>query len=309
VTATRAPCARRDSAEHQVDRAIDPVDERVSTAVEVVELALRHRVVHVDRREEELTLLGHLVEAVDTGRRLLGDTLDPGGEGRPLLRVAIERRGEDFKDDAELLRVGACGIGNRTRLLELGALVNEQRRVTAVVEQHVGPAVRPRQRLLGAPPVLLERLALPGEDRDPLRLRGRPFRADDDCRRGVILRREDVAGRPAHLCPERCERLDQHGGLDRHVKRAGDARAAKRLCIRELAAKRHQAGHLVLGEADLFATPRGEAKVGDLELGGAKLANGHFGHRESPDSYSASVRESCRHMVRVRPRRARLRAR
>jgi hypothetical protein len=29
--------------------------------------------------------------------------------------------------------------------------------------------------------------------------------------------------------PERLQRLDQHGGLDRHVQRAGDARALQRL--------------------------------------------------------------------------------
>ena len=49
--------------EHDVGRAEDAVDERVAAAVEVVELRLRHRVVDVDRREQERALLGHLVEA------------------------------------------------------------------------------------------------------------------------------------------------------------------------------------------------------------------------------------------------------
>ena len=41
--------------------------------------------------------------------------------------------------------------------------------------------------------------------------------------------------RPADLGAERDERLDQHGGLDRHVQRAGDARALERLRVGELA--------------------------------------------------------------------------
>ena len=135
----------------------------------------------------------------------------------------------------------------------------EQRGVAAVVEDHVRAlAVRPRQRLLGAPPVLLERLALPGEDRDA---------GLGDRRGGVILRREDVARRPADLGAESDERLDQHGGLDRHVQRAGDARALERLRVGELGARRHQAGHLVLGELDLLAAIGGQADVGDLVVG------------------------------------------
>ena len=56
-----------------------------------------------------------------------------------------------------------------------------------------GPfAVGPAEGLLEAPPVLLERLALPGEDRNAGR---------GDGRGGVVLRREDVAARPAHLAP------------------------------------------------------------------------------------------------------------
>ena len=139
------------------------------------------------------------------------------------------------EEDHELLRLGRGGIGHGAGLLELEALVHEHRRVAAVVEQHVRAAVRPGQRLLGAPPVLGQRLALPREHRHAARLLGRPVRADGDRRGGVILGREDVARRPPHLGAERDERLDQHGGLDRHVQRAGDAGPAKRLLRTELA--------------------------------------------------------------------------
>ena len=77
-----------------------------------------------------------------------------------------------------------------------------------------------RSDLLGAPPVLLERLALPGEDRHAGRGVGGAVGADRDGGGGVVLGREDVAGGPAHLGAERDERLDEHGGLDRHVQRA-----------------------------------------------------------------------------------------
>src|SRR5215210_3913670 len=60
------------AADHHVGATVDPVDQRVPAAVEVVELRLGDRVVDVDRREEELARVGELVEAVHAGRRLLG---------------------------------------------------------------------------------------------------------------------------------------------------------------------------------------------------------------------------------------------
>ena len=148
----------------------------------------------------------------------------------------------------QLLVVGRGGIRHRAGLLELGALVDEQRGVAAVVEDHVRAlAVGPGQRLLRAPPVLLERLALPGEDRDA-------GLGDRRARRGPGSRR--CCTSPADLGAERGQRLDQHRGLDGHVQRAGDARALERLRVGVLLAGLHQAGHLVLGELDLLAAER-----------------------------------------------------
>ena len=68
------------------------------------------------------------------------------------------------RTNCELLGLGGRRIGNGSRLLELDALVDEQGGVPTVVEDQVRPALaRPQQCLLGAPPVLLERLTLPGE--------------------------------------------------------------------------------------------------------------------------------------------------
>ena len=237
---------------------------------------------------------------MDAGRRLLGHALDLAGDARPLLRVGGERRLEQLEDDLELVRVGACGIGHGARALELGALVDEHRRVAAVVEQHVRrAAVRPRQRLLRAPPVGLERLALPGEDRHAARRLRRPLGADRDRGRRVVLRREDVARRPAHLGTERDERLDQDGRLDRHVQRAGDPRAAQRLRAAYSRAHGHQAGHLVLGEADLLASPLGQAEVGDLEVDVASLLGTDLRHAWAPRGWVVALRRGPRHLEQV----------
>ena len=116
-------------------------------------------------------------------------------------------------------------IGNRPGELELAALVHEQRGVAAVVEDHVrADCIEAVQSLLGAPPVLLERLALPRVHRDAPGILRSAVRADDDSRGSVVLGREDVAGDPADLGAERYQRLDQHRGLDRHMQRADDPR-------------------------------------------------------------------------------------
>ena len=103
----------------------------------------------------------------------------------------------------------------------------------------------------------------------PCGLSGGAVRADDDRGGGVVLGGEDVAADPAHVGAERGQGLDEHGGLDGHVQRAGDPRARERLGRRRTRAQRHQAGHLVLGELDLLAAERGEGEVGDLVRLGA----------------------------------------
>src|SRR5882724_678511 len=141
----------------------------MAAAIEVVELALRDRVVHVDRREEQTARFHHLVQTVDTGGGLFSDAEDVGCDAVPELRVLAELAREDRQDDRELFAVGARGRGHRAGLLELDTFVYEQRRVATVVENHVRTSQRavgggPTEDLLGAPPVLLERLALPCED-------------------------------------------------------------------------------------------------------------------------------------------------
>ena len=140
------------------------------------------------------------------------------------------------------------------------AEMDQQRRVAAVVEDHVGrAAVAPFEDAVGVVPVVLQALALDGEHRRA---------AGGDRRGGVVLRRIDVAGGPAHVGAERLERLDQHRGLDGHVQRAGDARALERLLRAVFLARRHQARHLGLGDGDFLAAPFGKADVLDDVVGG-----------------------------------------
>ena len=109
-----------------------------------------------------------------------------------------------------------------------------------------------------------EGLALPGEHRDALGIVDRAVRTDGHGGGGVVLGGEDVAAGPAHPRAERGQRLDQHGRLDRHVQRAGDAGPGQGLGRPELVPHRHQSGHLVLGQLDLLASERGQGEVGHL---------------------------------------------
>ena len=205
----------------------------------------------------------HLVETLDAGRRLLGHAPDRRLERRVERRILRKSRLDRGEQRGLFLarRMGDArriGFGPRPE-------VHEQRRVTTVVEDHVRRAAnaaagRPLEDPVRVVPVLGERLAL-------VREHGRAARGNRG--RRVILCRVDVARSPAHLGAQRLQRLDQDGGLDRHVQAAGDARSAQRQLRREFVADRHQAGHLRLGDRDLLAAPVGERQVRDLEVGKA----------------------------------------
>ena len=195
----------------------------------------------------------HVVEAMHARGGLFRDALDRLGELgeialRLFLQLLLEQREEDFLFfRARLVEEGGVA------LLGAQAQMDVHRCVAAVVEDHVRVAAAvPVEQLGGVVPVVLQRLALDGEHRDA----GRGDRS-----RGVILRRIDVAGHPADVGAQRLQRLDQHGRLDGHVQRAGDARALQRLLGAVLLARRHQAGHLGFGERDFLAAEIGEADV------------------------------------------------
>ena len=154
--------------------------------------------------------------------------------------------------------------------------MHEKRGVTTVVQNHVGALVtrrRPVKNLLGAPPVLLQCLALPGKDGSALRVVG-GSQSHDDSRSGFVLGGKDVAARPAHLRTECDEGFDEHRGLHGHVQRAGDTRAFERLVGSELFTEGHEPGHLVFGETNLVAAGLCEGQIGNAVLNGGSCQHG-----------------------------------
>ena len=186
------------------------------------------------------------------GRGFLGDAPDRGGVAAIpaglATQTALDRGVEDFLFlvRGRLEESGIALLGAKTQM-------NERRRVAAVVEDHVrAPAVAPFENAMRVIPIVLQALALDGEDRRAGRR---------DRRGGVILRRIDVARSPADFGAERLQRFDQHRRLDRHVKRTGDASALQRLGRGKFGARRHQTRHFGLGDRYLLAPIVGEAEI------------------------------------------------
>ena len=253
---------------HHVGAAADAVDQRFTAAVEVVEFRLGDAVVDVDRREQQAAFLGHLIEPVHAGGGFLGDAAHLLGEFGVPAGLILDPLLDGGEQHFLFLVAGMgehAGIG-----LGLQAEVQKQRGVAAVVEDHVRKvAVRPFEDAVGVIPVVDEALALDREHRHAgLRDRGG----------GVVLRRIDVARRPAHIGAQMRERLDQHRGLDGHVQRAGDAGAAQRLPGPIFLARRHQAGHFGLGDSGLVAAPGRERDVLDDIVAGFGFRLGGSGH-------------------------------
>ena len=249
--------------DHHVGGALDAVHQRLAAAVQVVKLALGHRVVHVDGAEQQRAVGRHLVQSVHAGRRFLGHADNLGAHARVPGGVLRQLGLDGGEQDALLL---AARVGQHARVL-LGALaqVHEQRGVAAVVQNHVRALVAELEDAVRVVPVVLQRLALDGEHRRA---------AGGDGRRRMVLRGEDVARGPAHVGAQGLERLDQHRGLDGHVQRAGDARALQGLAGSELFADGHQAGHFSFGNGDFLAAPGSKGDVGDGGIGGGCSTHG-----------------------------------
>ena len=193
--------------------------------------------------------------------------LMPGGDLGPAVGLVLGRlRRRSSRTTFHSSVSSSAGVGDGAGRLVLGALVHEQRGVAAVVEDHVGAAaVGPAQRLLGAPPVLLERLALPGVDRHA---RGR--------RR---CRGPTTTAAAAWSWVEKMLQLTQRTSAPRATSVSMSTAVWMVMCsepvmrapasgwlVGVLGAEGHEAGHLVLGELDLLAAERREGEVGDLEV-------------------------------------------
>nr|DAD33156.1 TPA_asm: hypothetical protein HUJ06_012007 [Nelumbo nucifera] len=151
--------------------------------------------------------------------------------------------------------------------------MDEQCGVTTVVDDEIGTATRtPVKGPLGAPPVLLKGLPLPGEY-------GSAVASDGSS--GVVLGGEDVAGAPADLGAEGGEGFDQNRGLDRHVERAGDLGTLEGLRGAELGSASHKPWHLDLSQLDLEPAEVGLRYILDLVFttGGGLLDEKRHGCR------------------------------
>src|SRR5258706_9221026 len=135
---------------------------------------------------------------MNTSGCFLADPTNRGGDACPPSSVLRHRRTDAIEDDAPLFGF-LLGVESRngTRPLELGPFVHDEGRIAAVVDDQRGSAaVRPLEGFARAPPILLKRLALPGENRRPPGVVDGSTRLGTthrDRRRGVILRRKNIA--------------------------------------------------------------------------------------------------------------------
>jgi hypothetical protein len=127
------------AADEHVGGTVDAVRKRVADAVLVVELALGDRVVDVDRREQQLSGCGELVQPVHAGGGLLGDADDLRRHAREALRVAGEARAQRVEHDAVLEESFSDAAGTARRL-ELDALVHEQVASPPSSRMRLGPS-------------------------------------------------------------------------------------------------------------------------------------------------------------------------
>ena len=182
--------------------------------------------------------LVHLVQPVHAGRGLLGDALDAVGDVGPPRRVSRRalRSSARMTANSSLSVVDGSGtapaFSNSTPLCTSSVASPPSSRI-----MFGSVAVGPAQHLLGAPPVLLERLALPGEDRHAGGASAVPSGPTAIAAAAWSWVEKMLQRRPAHLGAERDQRLDQHRGLHRHVQRTGDPRAGERLRCRRTRAR------------------------------------------------------------------------
>lgn len=132
-------------------------------------LALGDRVVNIDGGEQQGAVQLHLVKPLNSGGGLLGNTdqsflhlVVPLGVN---LQAFLDQT--QYKLEFDVVSGGWVRDGAILLKLQLGlhSLVDQQRSITTVIDDKVGPTSgTPVKSPLCAPPVLLEGLTLPGEN-------------------------------------------------------------------------------------------------------------------------------------------------
>lgn len=240
---------------HHVGGAVDAVDEGVAAAVEVVELGLGHGIVHVDCRELEALGLSHLVQAMHAGGGFFGNALQCFAGAGPLLRILFENLPTGGEEHAPFFAVGfRVEFRHLAGVFEFCTAGHEHGGVATVIDDEVsGLAVRPNECAGGVFPVFFQGFTLPGENRHALRVAHAAVLANHDGGCGIVLRTENVAAHPAHVCAEVHERFDEDGSLHGHVEAAHDAGACERLLACIFLAECHEARHFSFGEVEFLA--------------------------------------------------------
>ena len=128
------------SGDHQIGRALDAVGQRFAATVEIVELGLRHRIVDVDRRHQQLAFFLHLVEAVHAGRGFLGYAAPVFGDLLPESRTLLLRALQEILDHL-LFVIRRRGVDPVVAVFHLRALVDQERDVAAVIDDELGTFV------------------------------------------------------------------------------------------------------------------------------------------------------------------------
>mmetsp|Transcript_24665 Transcript_24665/g.51260 ORF Transcript_24665/g.51260 Transcript_24665/m.51260 type:complete len:423 (+) Transcript_24665:294-1562(+) len=243
---------------HDICGTHDAVRQRVTAPVHIIELGLCHAVVHIDGGEEQLPLGSHLLQPVHTSGGLLANTMASLGHPGELGLVRWDGILQQLQDAFEFRIIGAGRVGQGpilgVLLLELLALVDQQRRIATIIHEQVAAVgTRHCHHLLSAPPVLRKSLPLPCEDR-------RSAGLGNGCSR-MVLSAEDVARAPADRGAHGSQGLNQNTRLDGHVQRAVDVQALEWLTRTELLPAVHKPRHLMLGKRQLLTSELSEAHV------------------------------------------------
>ena len=230
--------------------------------------------------KSSVPVLGDLVEPVHAGGGLLGDALDALADPRPLLRVLGERALQQRRGRRGTPRSSAVdGSGTAPAFSYSAPLWTSSVASPPSSRIMFGPSPSGQvQHLLGAPPVLL------AASRPSRRRPGRPAGSS-----GVPSGPTTTAAAAwswVEKMLQEAQRTSAPSATSVSMRTAVwmvmcsepvIAGARQRLRGGVLLAHRHQAGHLVLGEADLLAAELGQGEVGDLEVVLGQRGGG--GHR------------------------------
>src|SRR6266480_1622280 len=128
----------------------------MSAAVKVVEFRFGHRIIDVDRGNEEPVFLMHFVKSMHPGGCFLGNTapfLDDLMPAKWIFALNLEKQ---ILYDL-LFPVGRFGFRPITPFLQFVPFVDEQSRVAAIIDYELRAfAAWMRERAVGAPPIIFQ---------------------------------------------------------------------------------------------------------------------------------------------------------